>query len=91
MLIWEIISLIFLCFLKAQISDAQRIEKIVQVRKHNRKLGKISIDGIELLNTLVEFLSIFLKNLDAQNRKCVSQVYLLFGSFISQNTMQTTA
>jgi hypothetical protein len=78
-------------FKKAQIPDARRIEKIVQVRKNSKWLGTISIDRIELLNTLVEFLSIFLKNLDAQNRKCVSQVYLLFGSFISQNTMQTTA
>jgi hypothetical protein len=78
-------------FKKAQIPDARRIEKIVQVRKNSKWLGTISIDRIELLNTLVEFLSIFLKNLDAQNRKCVSQVYILFGSFISQNTMQTTA
>jgi hypothetical protein len=78
-------------FKKAQIPDARRIEKIVQVRKNSKWLGTISIDRIELLNTLVEFLSIFLKNLDAQNRKCVSQVYLLFGSFISQHTMQTTA
>jgi hypothetical protein len=78
-------------FKKAQIPDARRIEKIVQVRKNSKWLGTISIDRIELLNTLVEFLSIFLKNLDAQNRKCVPQVYLLFGSFISQNTMQTTA
>jgi len=42
------------------------------------------------LDTPVKFLSIFVKSLDAPKRKCVSQVSLLFGSFFSQNTMQTT-
>ena len=85
-------SLVFLCFIKkAQVPDVQRTEKIVQIIKRSKYLGTISIYRVEPLNALVEFSSIFMKSLDPPNIEYVSQVYLLFVSFISPNTMQITA